>query len=129
MQLLVAPNFGKLMKSSSKLLMLSICLLTSLIYYLEMKSTDGGNLTEQVTPAHQTSQNDLPLHEASKALDGEQKDTDAKKFSNEIRSSNSAPMNPSAPAKSIEDLISSFQKEQAELNSKARVNPFAPVSD
>jgi len=116
------------MKSSSKLLLVGIGLLLLLSLNLIIKNKDEKNLVDQSTLKPQESHNELTRIEPSKAFYGEPKDAQASNSTNEARPSIYPSLNQNVPAKSMEELIKSFKKEQAELASKAGENPFEPIT-
>ena len=124
----VVPSFGKSMKSSSKLLLVCISLLMLLSWNLIFKNKDETNLGDQRTLKPQESHNELTRIESSKAFYVELKDAQASNSTIEARPSIYPSLNQNVPAKSMEELIKSFKKEQAELASKAGENPFEPIT-
>jgi hypothetical protein len=127
MQLPAAPNFGKVMKSSSKFLLICLSLLIFLTCYWIVKKIEVENLPWHSAQVQPTAKNELTIHEELKAIPQKVKDVNVRMSSIEDRTSVSNFTNPTVPAKSMEELINSFKKEQAELGAKAGENPFATV--
>ena len=125
---LVVPSFGKSMKSISKLLLVGIGLLILLAWNLIINNKDERNLGDLTTLKLQESLSELSHIEPSKAFHVELKDTQISNSNNQVRPSMYSSSNQDVPAKSMEELIKSFKKEQSELASKAGENPFEPIT-
>jgi hypothetical protein len=126
MQRLAAPNFGDVMKSSSRFIAISICLLTLSGWNLIFKIFEQDNQKDQRNTEFTAAHDNLSPEVASGNVYPGTTEATSVNRNRDVLASSTISVNPNVTAKSMEDLIMSFKKEQEEMSSKAGLNPFMP---